>query len=47
MSFCSCVFIKISNSGYAIVEVYVGTLEKLNKTAKYLKSEFEMKDFGK
>ncbi|KAM0969642.1 hypothetical protein EV1_017637 [Malus domestica] len=48
-----CVFIKKSNSGFAIVAVYVndmnlvGTPEELNKTAEYLKNEFEMKDLGK
>ena len=46
-------FIKKSNSGFVIVAVYVddmnvvGTPEELNKTAKYLKNEFEMKDLGK
>ena len=46
-------FIKKSNSGFAIVAVYVddmnlvGTPEELHKTAEYLKSEFEMKDLGK
>ncbi|KAM2294258.1 hypothetical protein ACFX1S_034183 [Malus domestica] len=50
---CPCVFIKKSNSGFAIVAVYVDdmnlveTLEELNKTVEYLKSEFEMKDLGK
>ncbi|KAM1848657.1 hypothetical protein ACFX14_012762 [Malus domestica] len=50
---CPCVFIKKSNSGFAIVAVYVddmnlvGTPEELHKTAEYLKSEFEMKDLGK
>ncbi|KAM1603471.1 hypothetical protein ACFX13_031052 [Malus domestica] len=50
---CPYVFIKKSNSGFAIVAVYVddmnlvGTPEELNKTAEYLKSEFEMKDLGK
>ncbi|KAM1720017.1 hypothetical protein ACFX13_022017 [Malus domestica] len=50
---CPCVFIKKSNTGFAIVAVYVddmnlvGTPEELNKTAEYLKSEFEMKDLGK
>ncbi|KAB2634611.1 hypothetical protein D8674_038086 [Pyrus ussuriensis x Pyrus communis] len=48
-----CVFIKKSNSRFAIVAVYVDdmnlvrTSEELNKTAEYLKSEFEMKDLGK
>ncbi|KAM1125408.1 hypothetical protein ACFX2B_040210 [Malus domestica] len=50
---CLCVFIKKLNTGFAIVAVYVddmnlvGTPEELNKTAEYLKSEFEMKDLGK
>ncbi|KAM1397421.1 hypothetical protein ACFX2I_015003 [Malus domestica] len=50
---CPCVFVKKSNSGFAIVVVYiddmnlVGTPEELNKTAEYLKSEFEMKDLRK
>ena len=50
---CSCVFIKKSESGYAIVVVYVddlnlvGTLDELTKIANCLKNEFEMKDLGK
>ncbi|KAL5809036.1 hypothetical protein ACOSQ3_029727 [Xanthoceras sorbifolium] len=50
---CPCVFIKKSESGFAIVAVYVddmnliGTPEELLKTAEYLKREFEMKDLGK
>ncbi|CAL8991140.1 unnamed protein product [Prunus brigantina] len=50
---CPCVFIKKSESGFAIVAVYVddmnliGTPEDLQKTADYLKREFEMKDLGK
>ncbi|BBH04774.1 Disease resistance protein CC-NBS-LRR class family [Prunus dulcis] len=42
-----------SESGFAIVAVYVddmnliGTSEELQKTADYLKREFEMKDLGK
>ncbi|KAI5334241.1 hypothetical protein L3X38_024374 [Prunus dulcis] len=50
---CPCVFIKKSNSGFAIVAVYVddmnliGTPEEIIKTAEYLKCEFEMKDLGK
>ncbi|BBG97167.1 transposable element gene [Prunus dulcis] len=50
---CPCVFIKKSESGFAIVAVYVddmnliGTSEELQKTADYLKREFEMKDLGK
>ena len=50
---CPCVFIKKSESGFAIIAVYVddlnlvGTPEELTKTAEYLKKEFEMKDLGK
>ena len=50
---CPCVFIKKSESGFAIIAVYVDdlnlvwTLEELTKTANYLKNEFEMKDLGK
>uniref|UniRef100_A0A2N9ET61 Reverse transcriptase Ty1/copia-type domain-containing protein n=1 Tax=Fagus sylvatica TaxID=28930 RepID=A0A2N9ET61_FAGSY len=50
---CPCVFIKKSESGFAIVAVYVddlnlvGTPEELTKTADYLKNEFEMKDLEK
>ena len=50
---CPCVFIKKSETGFAIIAVYVddlnlvGTLEELTKTAEYLKKEFEMKDLGK
>ena len=50
---CPYVFIKKSESGFAIVAVYVndlnlvGTLEELMKTANYLKNKFEMKDPGK
>jgi hypothetical protein len=50
---CPCVFIKKSESGFAIIAIYVddlklvGTLEELIKTATYLKSEFEMKDLEK
>ena len=50
---CPCVFIKKSESGFAIVAVYVddlnlvGTLEELTKIANCLKNEFEMKDLGK
>ena len=50
---CPCVFIKKSETGFAIIAVYVddlnlvGTPEKLTKTAEYLKKEFEMKDLGK
>ncbi|KAL6532370.1 hypothetical protein OROGR_014340 [Orobanche gracilis] len=50
---CPCVFIKKTDRGFAIIAVYVddlnltGTPEELNKTAEYLKNEFEMKDLGK
>ena len=50
---CPCVFIKKSETGFAIIVVYVddlnlvGTREELTKTAEYLKKEFEMKDLGK
>jgi hypothetical protein len=51
---CSCAFIKILESGFAIVAVvYVddlnlaGTPKQFTKTANYLKNEFEIKDLGK
>ena len=50
---CPCVFIKNSESRFAIVVVYVddlnlfGTPEELTKTTNYLKNEFEMKDLSK
>jgi len=50
---CPCAFIKKSNSGFAIIVVYVddlnlvGSPAELTKTADYLKKEFEMKDLGK
>ena len=50
---CPCVFIKKSETGFAIIAVYVddlnlvGTPEELTKTEEYLKKEFEMKDLGK
>ena len=51
---CPCVFIiKKSESGFAIVAVYVddlnlvGTLEEFTKTANYLNNEFKMKDLDK
>ena len=50
---CPCVFNKKSESGFAIVAVYVddinliGTLEEFAKTVEYLKKEFEVKDLGK
>ena len=50
---CPCVFIKKSETRFAIIVVYVddvnlvGTPKKLTKTAEYLKKEFEMKDLGK
>jgi len=50
---CPCVFIKRSETGFAIIAVYVddmnliGTPEELSETAEYLKKEFEVKDLGK
>ncbi|KAL4025796.1 hypothetical protein IC575_014202 [Cucumis melo] len=50
---CPCVFIKKSQSGFAIIVVYVddlniiGTPEEHSKAIEYLKKEFEMKDLGK
>ena len=50
---CPCVFIKKSETGFAIIDVYVDDLnlvrtpEELTKTSEYLKKEFEMKDLGK
>jgi hypothetical protein len=50
---CPCIFIKKSESGFAIITVYVddlnlvGTPEELTKTATYLKNEFEMTDLEK
>ncbi|KAL0546737.1 hypothetical protein IC582_016650 [Cucumis melo] len=50
---CPCVFIKKSQSGFAIIAVYVddlniiGTPEELSKAIEYLKKEFEIKDLGK
>ncbi|RVW88003.1 Retrovirus-related Pol polyprotein from transposon TNT 1-94 [Vitis vinifera] len=50
---CPCIFIKKSETGFAIIAVYVddlnlvGTLEELTRTTNYLKKEFEMKDLGK
>ena len=50
---CPYVFIKKSETRFAIIVVYVDDLnligipEELTKTAEYLKKEFEMKDLGK
>ena len=50
---CPCIFIKKSETGFAIIIVYVdnlnfvGTPEELTRITIYLKKEFEMKDFGK
>ena len=50
---CPCIFIKKSETGFAIIGMYVddlnliGTSEELTRTAKYLKKEFKMKDLGK
>ena len=51
-SICPCIFIKKSETGFAIIAMYVddlnlvGTPEKLTRTTNYLKKEFEMKDLG-
>ena len=50
---CSCIFIKKSETEFAIIVVYVddlnlvGNFEELSKKKKYLKKEFEIKDLGK
>ena len=50
---CPCIFIKKSETRFAVIVVYVddlnliGTLEGLTRTTKYLKNGFEMKDLGK
>ena len=50
---CPCIFIKKSETGFAIIAVYVddlnlvGTPQELTRTTNYLKKEFEMKDLGK
>ncbi|KAL4033390.1 hypothetical protein IC575_006477 [Cucumis melo] len=50
---CPCVFIKKSQSEFAIIAVYIddlniiGTSDELSKAIEYLKKEFEMKDLGK
>ena len=50
---CPCIFIKKSETKFAIIVVYVddlnliGTPEELTRTTKYLKKEFEMRDLGK
>ncbi|XP_012842126.1 PREDICTED: uncharacterized protein LOC105962372 [Erythranthe guttata] len=50
---CPCVFIKRSETGFAIIAVYVddmnliGTRKELANAAEYLKKEFEVKDLGK
>ena len=49
---CLCIFIKQSETGFAIIVVYVddlnpvGTPEELTITTKYLKKEIEIKDIG-
>ena len=49
---CPCIFIKKSETRFAIIAVYVDdlnlvrTLEELTRTTNYLKNEFEMKDLG-
>ena len=50
---CPCFSINKSQSGFAIIIIYVDDLnitktsEELSKTIKYLKKEFEMKDLRK
>ena len=50
---CPCIFIKKSETGFAIIAMYVDDLnfvrtpEELTRTAKYLKNEFKMKDLRK
>ncbi|KAK6159288.1 hypothetical protein DH2020_006602 [Rehmannia glutinosa] len=50
---CPCVFIKRSDTGFAIIVVYVddinliGTPEELSNAAEYLKKKFEVIDLGK
>ncbi|KAL6322664.1 hypothetical protein AAG906_015350 [Vitis piasezkii] len=50
---CPCIFIKKSETRFAIIAMYVddlnlvGTPEELTRTTNYLKKEFEMKDLGK
>ena len=50
---CPCIFIKKSETGFAIIAVYVndlnlvGTPEELTRITNYLKKDFEIKDFGK
>ena len=49
---CPCIFIKKSETRFAIIAVYVDdlnlirTLEELTRTTNYLIKEFEMKDLG-
>ena len=49
---CPCIFIKKSETGFAIIIMYVddlnlvGTPEELIRITNYLKKEFEMKDLG-
>lgn len=50
---CSCLFVKISEFGFAIIAIYVNdmnlirTLEVLLKTTECLKRQFKMKDLEK
>nr|CAN64975.1 hypothetical protein VITISV_027842 [Vitis vinifera] len=50
---CPCIFIKKSETEFAIITVYVddlnlvGTPKELTRTTNYFKNEFEMKDLGK
>ena len=50
---CPCIFIKKSETGFAIIVVYVdhlnlvGIPEELTRTTKIFENEFEMKELGK
>ena len=52
-SICSCIFIKKSETRFAIIVVYVNGLnlvetpKELTKTTYHFKKEFEVKDLGK
>ena len=49
---CPCIFIKKSETGFAIIAMYVddlnlvGTPKELTRTTNHLKKEIEMKDLG-
>jgi hypothetical protein len=50
---CPCVFIKISQTGFCIISIYVddmniiGHRRDIDKASNHLKTEFEIKDLGK